>query len=97
MFLFHLLNSDEPERSQHANELALIGVEEMNRCEVNRYLNQAVLVRDSNDDDLPQSLRLILEIAQPVIEHEALFLVIHVLVLETGFILQVSTIQSINN
>jgi F-box protein 7 len=64
-------------------------VEELSAKEVNNYLQQAMLIRDTAGDHIPHSLQTALESTQPHTEHHYVFVVIHILVLETGFMLQV--------
>lgn len=63
----------------------------MATSEANEDLKRVIFIKESDGDNIPQTLMIVLEAAQPLTEHQVLFLVTHVLVLETGFLLQVTT------
>ena len=58
--------------------------------EVNRYLSEPMLIQDSTDQRVPQPLQSVYEQASVGSECDAIFVVLHVLMTETGFSTQVS-------
>lgn len=53
--------------------------------EVNHYLREPMLIRDSTWSSVPQTLQLAWKAAETSIDHHALVLVTHVLMTEVGF------------
>ena len=63
--------------------------------EVNRYLREPVLVRDSCGDTIPQNLVQAYERAGVHKMSEALCVLLHVLMSESGFIPQVQSLKNV--
>jgi len=66
-------------------------------AEVNRYLNEPILIRDSTANNLPQCLLAAHSNLKPLNNHEAVTVVLHLLMTELGYKLKVCLeFQNIN-